>query len=211
MAGFIVQPQTLFSIGPSRQFGGNTNAPTPNIPGVGNQGQPIFKGYVTINENSIDSIEITQQPVQQGANIADHAFKKPTTLSIQILMDGAPGFSLSGGLSAPQSLSTIYKNLLALQNSFIPFNCTTPKRTYYNMLFATLGVTTEKGTENILSVNATFQQIITVPVGVTTVSRSQLKNAGSNGSTQGAGAKTLQSTLYTGWNAITGLAGGATP
>ena len=65
--GFIIQPQTLFAIGPKRQFGGSGN---------------IFSGYVTITENSTDAIEITQQPVQQGANIADHAFKKPISLSI---------------------------------------------------------------------------------------------------------------------------------
>jgi len=85
MAGFIFQPQTLFSIGPSRQFGGNTSPPNVTNPATGNGGQPIFKGYVTITENSVDAIEITQQPVQQGANIADHAFKKPTNLSIQIV------------------------------------------------------------------------------------------------------------------------------
>jgi hypothetical protein len=198
MPGIIFQPQTLFAIGPSRQFGGNTNSPNTSNPATGNGGQPIFKGYVTITENSTDAIEITQQPVQQGANIADHAFKKPTNLSIQILFNG----------SLFQSLSTIYGNLLALQNSFVPFNCTTPKRTYYNMLFAALGVTTDKNTENILSVNCTFQQIITVPVGITTVSRSQLSNPGSNGGTQTAGTKTLQSAAYTGWNALSGLVSG---
>jgi hypothetical protein len=198
MAGFIFQPQTLFSIGPSRQFGGNTSPPNVTNPATGNGGQPIFKGYVTITENSVDAIEITQQPVQQGANIADHAFKKPTNLSIQIVF----------GSSLFQPLSTIYKNLLALQSSFQPFNCTTPKRTYYNMLFASLGVTTDKQTENILAVNCSFQQIITVPIGITTVSRSQLANPGSNGGTGTAGVKTLQSAAYTGWNATTGLFSG---
>ena len=200
MPGIIFQPQTLFSIGPSRQFGGNTN-PTgaANNPALGNQGQPIFKGYVTITENTIDALEITQQPVQQGAPIADHAFKKPVTLSIQILfgagslLDQAVGAIFGGG--GGQSLATIYQNLLNLQSSFVPFNCTTPKRTYYNMLFASLGVTTDKSTENILSVNASFQQIITVPIGVTTVSRSQLSNPGSNGQTQNAGTKQLTSAL----------------
>lgn len=215
MAGFIFQPQTLFAIGPSRQFGGNTNPPAtpppfvgPIQPGqsvnppTGNAAQPIFKGYVTITENAIDAIEITQQPVQQGANIADHAFKKPTNLSIQILF--------SAGLFS-QSLSTIYKNLLALQSSFIPFNCTTPKRTYYNMLFSSLGLTTDKQTENILSINASFQQIITVPIGITTVSRSQLANPGSNGATATAGTKTVQSALSLTAEEVTNLVRGVSP
>lgn len=208
MAGFIVQPQTLFSIGPSRQFGGLTNPPNSSNPASGNGGQPIFKGYVTITESTVDAVEITQQPVQQGANIADHAFKKPVSFSIQILFTAniLPGLSLSG-ISPPQSLSTIYQNLLALQNSFQPFNCTTPKRTYYNMLFASLGMTTDKNTENSLSINASFQQIITVPVGITTVSRSQLANPGSNGATQGAGTKTVESIASKTVGAIKTLAG----
>lgn len=198
MAGFIFQPQTLFSIGLARQFGGNTNPPDTSNPASGNGGQPIFKDYVTITESSVDALEITQQPVQQGAPISDHAFKKPTTLSIQILLSS----------SLTKSLASIYQDLLMLQAAFQPFNCTTPKRTYYNMLFASLSVTTEKGTENILSVNASFQQIITVPVGVTTLSKSQLRNPSSNSGVQAAGGKQLQSAAYTGWNALTGLAGG---
>lgn len=201
MSGFIIQPQTLFAIGPSRQFGGNTNpVGQSNNPALGNQGQPIFKGYVTITENTIDALEITQQPVQQGAPIADHAFKKPVTFSIQIIFGSGlqninPLNALTGGSILPQSLSTIYQNLLALQSSFVPFNCSTPKRTYYNMLFASIGVTTDKHTENIMSVNCTFQQIITVPIGITTLSRSQLASPGSNGQTQSAGIKTPQSFL----------------
>lgn len=163
--GFIVQPQTLFAIGPKRQFGGSGN---------------IFSGYVTMTENTTDSIEITQQPVQQGASIADHAFKKPVTLSIQILFES----SFLGS-----SLATIYQKLLALQMSFTPFTCSTPKRTYNNMLFSALGVTTDKKTENILSVNCSFQEIITVPLAVGQLSKSQLKNPGSNQSTQAVGQK----------------------
>lgn len=210
MAGIIFQPQTLFSIGPSRQFGGNSTNQSGGNPATGNGGQPIFKGYVTITENTIDALEITQQPVQQGANIADHAFKKPITLSIQIMFSSSilpsVGLSLSSGLSIspPQSLATIYQNLLKLQSSFQPFNCITPKRTYYNMLFASLGLTTDKNSENVLSINASFQQIITVPVGVFTLNKSQLANAGSNGNTQNAGAKQPESALFTSYNALTG-------
>jgi len=187
MPGIIFQPQTLFSIGVSRQFGGITNPSGEQTnPALGNQGQPIFKGYVTVRETTVDALEITQQPVQQGAPISDHAFKKPVTLSIEILM----GSELFG-----QSLSTIYQSLLNLQSSFVPFNCMTPKRTYYNMLFQALGMTTDKSSENILALQCTFAQIITVPVGITTVPRSQLSNPGRSGQTQNAGKKNLQSAL----------------
>lgn len=197
MPGIIFQPQTLFGIG--RTFGDRTSPPSGAAnPAVGNEGQPIFKGYVTISENTIDALEITQQPVQQGAPIADHAFKKPVTLSIQILF----GSNLFG-----QSISTVYQNLLDLQSTFVPFNCTTPKRTYLNMLFASLGLTTDKHSENILSVNCSFQQIITVPIGITTLTRSQLAKPGVNGQTQGAGTKKAQSLISRTAESIKGAAG----
>ncbi len=163
---FIVQPQTLLAsiFGPGRQFGATNQ---------------IFKGYVTINENSIDSIEITQQPVQQGASIGDHAFKKPNTLSLTLLFSP----------TLTTSLSTIYQNLLNLENSFTLVTVTTPKRTYLNMLITAVGVTTDKHSENTMSVNVSFQNIVIVPLQVGNIPSSQLKNAGSNQATQNVGSK----------------------
>lgn len=195
MSGIIVQPQTLFAIGPSRQFGGLTSPPNQNDPAAGNGSQPIFQGYVTVSESSTDAIEVTKQPVQQGAPISDHAFKKPTLLSIQIQM----------GQSLTKSLASIYNDLLSLQSSFQPFNCITPKRTYYNMLFSALGVTTDKHSENILSINASFEQIITVPIGITIVDRSKLRNPGANAQTQNVGSKQAQSTLFKAVDAVKGV------
>ena len=96
---FIVQPQVLLAIGPKRQFGGNSTTPNTSNPATGNGAQPVFSGYVTITESSIDALEITQQPVQQGASIADHAFKKPGTLTIQILLPSSIGQSRPAGSS----------------------------------------------------------------------------------------------------------------
>lgn len=166
---FLSQPISLFSIGPSRSFGG-------------------IDGYVTITESAVDAIEITQHPVQQGAPIADHAFKKPTGFSIQMLFTD----------NLTQSLSDIYQKLLDLQLSFVPFACITPKRTYNNMLFASLTNTTDKKTENCLSIAASFQEIIIVPVLTTVVPRSQLKTPGNNGGTQNGGKKSALKSLAQG-------------
>lgn len=189
---FLIQPQTLFAIGPSRSFGIASN---------------LFKGYVTITENTTDAIEITQQPVQQGANIADHAFKKPVTLSIQIRFQQSilPGLSLTEGFTAPQNLASIYQNLRQLQQSFVPMTCTTPKRTYNNMLISAIGLTTDKTTENVLAVNVSFQEIITVPLTVGQIDPKLLKNRGRNSPTQQAGQK--QSFLSGTAGAVKGLFG----
>lgn len=170
---FVLQPQSLFAIGPSRSFGSKDY---------------FFSGYVTITENAVDELEITKQPVQQGATVTDHAFAKPTRLAIQMLFQ-------SGLFS--DSLSQIYQNLLNLQQSMVPFDCITPKRTYKNMLFASLSQTTDKKTENCLAINASFEQIIIVPIQTTNVPRGQLSNPGNNGGTQNVGSKNLTSGLAT--------------
>ena len=186
--GFLNQALSFLSIPPSRSFAG-------------------ISGYVTISENTSDVLEITQHPVQQGASISDHAYKKPVILGIQ--MQFKSNFT--------QNLSSIYKSLLSLQQpgpatgppllpagvsgpqqlgaSPIPtintFTVTTPKRTYYNMLLASLGCVTDKKTENVLSISATFQEVIIVPITTTNVPASQLSNAGSNQGTQNVGQKSF--------------------
>jgi hypothetical protein len=167
--GFLGALLSFFSIGPTRSFGG-------------------VSGYITITENSVDALEITQHPVQQGAMISDHAFKKPVSISIQMQFEQNLG----------QNLSDTYASLLALQASLKPFNVVTPKRTYYNMLFAALGVTTDKKTENVLAINATFQEVIIVPVVTTVVPKSQLANFGQNAGTQNAGKKSALLSLAQG-------------
>lgn len=145
---------------------------------------------VIISEETSDELEITQQPVQQGAMISDHAFKKPTNFSMRA----------SWRYNFSPSLSQIYQQLLTLQNSRIPFTVVTPKRTYSNMLLSGLTQTTDKSTENCLMIYCKFQEILIVNVSATSVPRSSLGNAGSNGATQPAGVK--QSFLYTGSQAI---------
>lgn len=171
---FISEPLTLFSIGPRRSFGA-----------IKSLGINAITGYVTLSENSVDKITITKQPVQQGANINDHAFKEPNSISIQMLFKH----------NLTQSLSAVYTNLLTLQSTFVPFNVVTPKRTYYSMMLTALGQTTDKKTENTLAITATFEKIIIVPVTTTTVPRAQQKRPGSTGGTQNVGKKSALAIL----------------
>jgi hypothetical protein len=167
----LSQPLTFLAIPPTRSFAG-------------------IKGYVTLTESTVDKLTITKQPVQQGATISDHAFKEPVSISIQMLF----------GNNLFQSLSQVYQSLLALQQPVPPnilatFPVSTPKRTYNNMLLTTLTCTTNKQTENVLSISATFEEVITVPVTTTTVPPSQLQDAATNQGTQNAGKKSALAAL----------------
>lgn len=181
---FLSQPITLQTLfGPKRKIG------------------PIDVQVVT-NESTTDVLTITKQPVQQGASITDHAYKEPTVFSQQVRFkdDGL----ISGILNTftGSGLSKLYQDLLDLQNSREPFDVITPKRIYHNMLIGTLGVTTDKKTENVLAVSLSFQEVILVSVSTVQVPRRNLKNAGVNGATQNAGKKSALLSLKEGVGAI---------
>jgi hypothetical protein len=49
-----------------------------------------FEAHVTIREVHTDEIEITDQPVEQGAAISDHAFRRPSELVIECAWSNSP-------------------------------------------------------------------------------------------------------------------------
>jgi len=137
--------------------------------------------HVTIEEVGTDELQITEHPVELGANITDHAFKKPAELIVRC---GWSNASLAGVVSGVKGLITalqggdafgsdyvsgIYNQLLALQESRIPFDVTTGKRLYTNMLMRSLGVTTDEKSEYTLMVTAVFKQVLIVLTQATTL------------------------------------------
>lgn len=139
-----------------------------------------IEATVTIEETGSDELEITQHPVQRGAAITDHAYVKPAGLALRVMF----------AASEDRTLEETYQALLDLQASREPFEIVTGKRIYEDMLFKSIGVTTDKITENVLAVSCTFQQVIIVDVVLTTVPpRAQQKNPGKTGGTEKAGAK----------------------
>lgn len=182
----LSQPITLQSLfGPQRKIG------------------PI-NAQVVPNESTSDILTITKQPVQKGAPITDHAYKEPTTFSMTAFFK-ENGFvaglanTFSGG-----GLQQLYQDLLDLQASRIPFDVITPKRVYPSMLMAGLSQTTDKTTENCLSVTMSFQQVLIVNIGVIQVDPSKLKNPGSNAATRPSGPKSVIKSLSEGARALAG-------
>lgn len=149
---------------------------------------------VIISENTNDTLTITKQPVQQGASITDHAYKEPTTLSMSIYFKDNGIFRFG----ANQSLKEIYQSLIDLQTSRVPFPVATPKRIYSNMLISSLGMTTDKRTENCLAILISFQEVIIVSVSTTQVPRLKQKFPGITGKTEKAGKKSALVSLKEG-------------
>jgi hypothetical protein len=166
---FLSQPLQDVLIRPARQIGD-------------------IKIQVVVNEQTTDTLTVTKQPVQQGASITDHAYLEPTAFAHTIYFSNN---SFTGGTA----LSKIYEQLRELQASAEPFTIVTPKRIYKDMLMTSLGMTTDKQTENCLAIHAAYQQVILVPVLATTVPRIKQKNPASTGATQNGGNKSALFTL----------------
>ena len=130
-----------------------------------------FVAQVTLEEAHEDSLEITEHPVEMGAVMSDHAFKRPATVTIKCgwsnspsSLNPAPGTekginSILTGNSVRQ-INQVYADLLILQESRIPFDVFTGKRAYSNMLVQSLRVETGEDTENSLIVTATLKQVV---------------------------------------------------
>ena len=174
---FLPQPLTLQSIfGQNRVIG------------------PITVQTI-INEETNDTLTITKQPVQQGASITDHAYLEPTVLTMTILQQEYNPISQLVQTFSGGGLSQIYQEFLALQSSRQPFNVLTPKRVYTDMLMSVLRCTTDKSTENILSLNVSFQQVFIVSVGTARVPPSRQASPKKTAATQKTGPQSVISSV----------------
>jgi hypothetical protein len=117
---------------------------------------------VTIEEQGTDELQITDHPVEQGAPISDHAFKRPVTVNITAGWSQA----YAGNLSAETG---VYGLLLSWQSAFMPFNVVTGKRSYSNMLIERLIITTDQHSEYALLAQIGCRQVIIVGTQTTQV------------------------------------------
>ena len=128
---------------------------------------------VTVEEIHIDQMNITRHPIERGAEITDHAFKRPASVRIR------------AGWAAPHAqseLRNIYQNLLTLQAAATLINVNTGKRRYSNMLVEMVQTNTNRETENALVLDVICTQIVlvstsTVQVPSAAVQQSPLSTA----------------------------------
>jgi hypothetical protein len=120
---------------------------------------------VTIEETASDDITVTEHPVEQGAPIADHAFKRPSSVTIRA------GWSVAGSYDLSAETG-VYGLLLSWQAALLPFDVVTGKRKYTNMLMERLVVTTDEKSEYALMADITCRQVIIVGTQTTKVETS---------------------------------------
>lgn len=151
---------------------------------------------VVISEKHNDTLEITEHPVEVGAAISDHAYRRPSEVVMQVGFAGGGSLldfldTTSIGLSAGLSPKETYQELLDLQSSRVPFDVVTGKRIYSNMLIRALEVTTDRTSENVLSAVLTLREVIITSTTTTQVAAKEDMKLGANTSAvQNSGVKT---------------------
>ena len=151
---------------------------------------------VVISEKHNDTLEITEHPVEVGAAISDHAYRRPSEVVMQVGFSGGGSLldfldTTSFGLSVGLSPKETYQELLDLQNSRVPFDVVTGKRIYSNMLIRALEVTTDRTSENVLSAVHPLREVIITSTTTTQVAVKEDMKLGANTSAvQNSGVKT---------------------
>lgn len=151
---------------------------------------------VVISEKHNDTLEITEHPVEVGAAISDHTYRRPSEVVMQVGFAGGGSLldfldTTSFGLSVGLSPKETYQELLDLQNSRVPFDVVTGKRIYSNMLIRALEVTTDRTSENVLSAVLTLREVIITSTTTTQVAVKEDMKLGANTSAvQNSGVKT---------------------
>lgn len=123
-----------------------------------NIGGYFFDGFITVTHNK--QLEITQNPVETGASIVDHAYVKPATVTMKIIVSDAHASLVEGQFSDSWSRAVAAWNVLKqLQEDRIPVSVLTKLDLYENMLIQNLQATDEANTYTTLSADVTLQEI----------------------------------------------------
>ncbi len=157
----------------------------------------IFVPDVVVSEKHVDALEITEHPVEFGAAINDHAYKRASEVTMECGFAGGGSVldlvNLSSiGLRVGESPREIYQQLLDLQKSRVPFDVVTGKHTYSNMLIRAIEATTDRTSENVLSCVLTLREVIMSDTqSITVTDKANMQEGVSTAPVQNTGMKSL--------------------
>ena len=134
-----------------------------------------IKAPCHITEEMDDDYTVTDNPTEMGTLISDHMFAQPKRVNIELVysISGASyalkavGAALGYG-STPSSVKNYYDQFLSLQASRTPFDITTGKRLFKNMVITSIKNRTDVSSENYLRLSITAREVIIVKTSVKT-------------------------------------------
>ncbi|CNK56256.1 MULTISPECIES: phage baseplate protein [Yersinia] len=150
---------------------------------------------VIISEKHQDALEITEHPVEVGAAVNDHAYKRAAEVTMEVGFAGGGSLldfvdTSTIGLSLGKSPEEVYQELRELQESREPIDVITGKRKYSNMLIRGIEVTTDKTSENVLMCVLTLREVILSQTeSVTVADKENMQDGVSTSAMQNTGTK----------------------
>jgi len=116
---------------------------------------------VAITESHETDCDVTENPVEDGANITDHVQVKPAKLTIEGLVSDTPIKFLQGlrSLFDDNRSRKTYEELLAIQQAREPISVITGLKQYENMILKTLTIPRSVDTGRALRFSALFQEV----------------------------------------------------
>lgn len=173
---------------------------------------------VVVSEKHSDTLEITEHPVETGAPVSDHAYKRPSEVVMEVGFAGGGSLldfidTSSLGLTLGLSPKETYQKILDLQSSRIPFDVVTGKRLYSNMLIRAIEVTTDRTSENVLMAVLTLREvIITQTQQIAVADKADMKEGANTSAVINSGTKAAkpqnESLLSSGWQGLKSILGG---
>jgi len=125
----------------------------------------------SLEEIHTDTLQATEHPVESGAAVSDHSYKRPSEVvlrcgwsnsNLDALRSIVSGIFSGGTMTKGDFISGIYSQLLQLQQARELIEITTSLRHYQSMLITGLQVSRDQKTSQILSVSATCRELIIV-------------------------------------------------
>lgn len=113
----------------------------------------------TVSERHSGKLVITEHPVEEGANVADHARKDPDGLDLQGIISDQPILlniedlqPSVPGTSPNERAKSAYREFQRLQDTAALLTVTTEVRTYEDMIIESISVNRDKETRHILDI-----------------------------------------------------------
>jgi hypothetical protein len=134
-----------------------------------NIGGWFFDAYLKMTHTS--TLTITDQPVQTGASLTDHAYLQPQELQMDIGMSDVAKSFIPGqfGNSSLRSV-TAYQVLRQLQALRVPIQIYTRLYTYENMLVEVISAPDDYTTQFGMKCTVTFREILVAQVTTVKIS-----------------------------------------
>jgi hypothetical protein len=146
----------------------------------GSANNPNINFQVTIEEQHHDEMEIIDHPIEVGAPITDHTFKRPAELTLHLGWTAKQLLELAADADQDMflnALAQVYDQLLQGQANRVLYTVNSTKRVYQDMMIKGISTITDKENRNVLMVTLTMRQLILVTTQVTSVSASATQQA----------------------------------